>query len=76
MDWLCPSYSKVLANNVKKHYGNLTADVIIHGIVPVIQSGNLQVAVYDLAENMAYLANARASYDTGPMDAYNRWYTT
>lgn len=72
MDWLCPGFDIVLAQQLKKHYGNLTAEVVIRDIVSIEQSGSLHIAVYDLTQNLVYIANAKASYESGPLDAYDR----
>ena len=48
MDWLCPGYSSVLAHVLEMNHGNLTAQVTIRDIVPIVQTGDLHIAVYDL----------------------------
>mmetsp|Transcript_13527 Transcript_13527/g.31136 ORF Transcript_13527/g.31136 Transcript_13527/m.31136 type:complete len:438 (+) Transcript_13527:18-1331(+) len=72
MDWLCPGYSEVLARQIKAHHGNITAENTIRDIVPITQTGNLHIAVYDLSNSVFYVANARASYETGKAMAYDR----
>ena len=72
MDWLCPGYSAVLAKQLQKYHGNLTADLVIHEIIPLVQSGDLHIAVYDLALDVMYVSNARADQETGPAMAYDR----
>ncbi|KAL3855217.1 hypothetical protein ACJMK2_014437 [Sinanodonta woodiana] len=72
MDWLCPGYSEVLARQLNKHYGNLTAEITIRDIVSIVQSGSLHIAVYDFDNNLVYVANARATYESGPLNAYDR----
>ena len=72
MDWLCPGYSAVLAKQLQKYHGNLTADLVIHDIIPVVQSGDLHIAVYDLVLDMMYVSNARGDHETGPTMAYDR----
>ncbi|KAK6166612.1 hypothetical protein SNE40_023263 [Patella caerulea] len=74
MDWDCPAFNEVLAKQILVNYGSLTAETVIRDVVPIVQTGNVQVAVYDLTQNIAYLANARASYETGPTYAYERTY--
>ncbi|XP_025105815.1 protein dcd1B-like [Pomacea canaliculata] len=74
MDWLCPGYSEVLARQLTLYHGNLTAELLMREVVPIVQTGSLQVAVYNLTSNMVLLANARASYETGPDNAYERQY--
>lgn len=72
MDWLCPGFSKVLARQLKKHHGNITADVVIRDVVSIEQSGSLHIAVYDLTNNLVYIATARGKSESGPLDAYDR----
>ena len=72
MDWLCPNYSEVLARQINSFHGKLTADVIIREIVSIEQSGSLHIAVYDLVNEFVYIANARGTSESGPLDAYDR----
>ncbi|XP_065179783.1 protein dcd1A-like [Sycon ciliatum] len=72
MDWLCPGYSQVLAERLQTFHGKLTSEVTIHQILPVVQTGDLHVAVYDLAKREVYVANARGGQETGPQYAYDR----
>ncbi|ESP01180.1 hypothetical protein LOTGIDRAFT_172703 [Lottia gigantea] len=75
MDWDCPSFNSVLAKQIQTYYGNITAEVVIRNIVSIVQTGNMQVAVYDLTQNIAYLSNAKATYEsTGGKYAYERQY--
>lgn len=48
MDWLCPGYSDVMARQLSSLHGNLTAANTISSVVPIVQTGDLHVAVYDL----------------------------
>ena len=72
MDWLCPGYSQVLARQLITLHGNLTAEATIRAVVPIVQTGDLHIAVYDFPRNVMYVANARADYETGPDFAYDR----
>ncbi|XP_045191450.2 protein dcd1B-like [Mercenaria mercenaria] len=72
MDWLCPGFSEVLARQLTKHHGNLSPDVVIRDVVSIEQSGSLHIAVYDLTNKQVYIANARGTYESGPLDAYDR----
>ncbi|WAR12323.1 DCD1A-like protein [Mya arenaria] len=72
MDWLCPSFSEVLARQISTHYGNLSPDVIVRDIVSIEQSGSLHIAIYDMANEAVYIANARSSTESGPLNAYER----
>lgn len=73
MDWNCPAFNKVLGKQLTKHHGNITVENTIRDVVSIVQTGNLQVAVYDLTKNLAYLSNAKASYESGPQYAYERF---
>lgn len=72
MDWLCPGYSEVLARQINSFHGRLTADVIIREVVSIEQSGSLHIAVYDMTKDFVYIATARGSGESGPLDAYDR----
>lgn len=72
MDWLCPGYSSVLAKLLQQYHGNLTADLVIHDVIPVLQSGDLHIAVYDLNLEAMYVSNARGDGEIGPTMAYDR----
>ena len=73
MDWLCPGYSQVLAKQLTTYHGNVTAENTIHNIVSIVQTGDLHVAVYDLPNELLYVANAKADSESGPLHAYDRW---
>lgn len=76
MDWLCPGYNKVLHDQLVKNYGKLTAEVTIHDVVPIVQTGNLHIAVYDLTGRYMYVAFARrGDVSSGPQYAYDRTFT-
>lgn len=72
MDWLCPGYSEVLAKQLSYYHGNVTAANTIHDIVSIVQTGDLHVAIYDMAHDHLYVANARADSESGPAYAYER----
>lgn len=73
MDWNCPAFNEVLGKQLTKHHGNITVKNTIRDVVSIVQTGNLQVAVYDLTKNLAYLSNAKSSYESGPQYAYERF---
>ena len=72
MDWLCPGYNSVLAKQLTTLHGNLTAENTIRDVVPIVQTGDLHIAVYDLPKEILYVANAKADDETGPPMAYDR----
>eukprot|EP00040_Diaphanoeca_grandis_P022057 m.118015 g.118015 ORF g.118015 m.118015 type:complete len:442 (+) comp28627_c0_seq1:48-1373(+) len=72
MDWLCPGYTTVLHAQLQKNYGDITAATTIHDIVPIVQTGDLHIAVYDLTNMIMHVANARKTGAGGPALAYDR----
>lgn len=73
MDWLCPSFSQKLAEEINAHYGKLTAEAAIK-FLGEVQTGDLHVAFYDLTHQQMYVANARGANESGPANAYARQY--
>ena len=41
-------------------------------MVGSVKTGNLQAVIYDLQQMVMYVANAKASNEQGPNDAYDR----
>jgi len=73
MDWLCPGYNSVLNRQLTSYYGQINAANTIAYILPIVQTGDLHAAVYDLDNNQMYISYARASGDTvGAQYAYDR----
>jgi len=73
MDWLCPGYNSVLHRQLQAYYGQINAQNTIQNIVPIVQTGDLHVAIYDLTNDNMYVSFARADGDTvGAQYAYDR----
>lgn len=72
MDWLCPGFNEVLARQLTRYHGNLTAEVTIREIVPIVQTGDLHIAVYDLTKELVYVSYARGKDESGAQYAYDR----
>lgn len=72
MDWLCPGYSEALGKALTSFHGNLTARATISHVVPIVQTGDLHIAVYEHRNHTLYVANARGHSETGPDMAYDR----
>jgi len=74
MDWLCPGYSKPLHDQLASLHGTLTPSLIASHVVPIVQTGDLHVAVYDLTPSALSLltSNAAAPGEAGPKMAYDR----
>jgi hypothetical protein len=75
MDWVCPGYNKVLSEQIQKFYGNITAENTISDILPIVQTGDLHAAIYDLVNMRFWVAFAAPSFSSDPNKmAYNRQY--
>jgi isopenicillin-N N-acyltransferase-like protein len=72
MDWLCPNYSVVLHRQLAMLHGSLSVAKTIQEVVPIVQTGDLHIAIYDLTKMMMYIANAKSASETGPAMAYDR----
>jgi hypothetical protein len=72
MDWLCPSYQYKLYQQITAQYGQITPESTIQNISAVVKTGNLHTAVYDLSDNILYVANAHGSNEHGLIPAYQR----
>ena len=72
MDWLCPGYNQVLAQQLTSLYGNITVENGIRSITSIVQTGSLITTYYDFKENVIYTANARGVNESGPENAYDR----
>ena len=63
---------QVLHRQLAKLHGELTVEATIQQVVPIVQTGDLHVAIYDLTSMMMSVANARGANETGPKMAYDR----
>mmetsp|Transcript_4788 Transcript_4788/g.6599 ORF Transcript_4788/g.6599 Transcript_4788/m.6599 type:complete len:452 (+) Transcript_4788:41-1396(+) len=78
MDWLCPSYTSVLGEQLKKYHGSIDEEVVIRNILPTVQTGSLHVAVYDLTRSLMHLSFYRPDGNNNadqPLNAYERQFT-
>eukprot|EP01095_Lingulamoeba_sp_RSL-Kostka_P016851 TRINITY_DN8433_c0_g1_i1.p1 TRINITY_DN8433_c0_g1~~TRINITY_DN8433_c0_g1_i1.p1 ORF type:complete len:457 (+),score=165.35 TRINITY_DN8433_c0_g1_i1:79-1449(+) len=75
MDWDCPAFNAVLSDQLKKYYGNITAQNAIQYISSVEQSGDNHIAYYDLTSMEFYVSFAAPHLVGGPIEAYSRQYT-
>ncbi|KAA0153182.1 hypothetical protein FNF27_07763 [Cafeteria roenbergensis] len=76
MDWDCPGYNAVLHRQLATSYRNITAATTIRDIVPIVQTGDTHVAVYDFAREHMYVSFMRHANSTvGPDSAYDRQFT-
>jgi hypothetical protein len=73
MDWICPYYQHVMADQLTAMHGRITPELSISNITAVVQTGSLHVAVMDLTDQILYVANARGTQDdSGSLHAYAR----
>ena len=77
MDWLCPAYTKLLGQKLSEYHGKLDGPMTAREVVPIVQTGDLHIAITDFKANAVYLANARSSKrpKTEPLKAYDRTFT-
>jgi len=74
MDWDCPSYNKVLHDQLITFYGNITVENTITHILPTMQTGDTHVAIYDLTNNFMYVSHVGPN-GTPNRSAYQRPFT-
>jgi len=74
MDWLCPSFHQRLHDLLVENHGNITGELAARVIVPGLNSGNLQVVVYDLTYEKVYLSYGHVNEGNKKVDAYLRPY--
>ena len=77
MDWLCPTYTGVLGEQLGKYVGSIDEYTVVKNILPTVQTGNLHIALYDLTDMNMHVSFARgASADSSePFYAYERQFT-
>ena len=66
MGWICPGYNLVLSEQIKKFYGNITAEITISDILPIVQTGDLHAAIYDLVNMQLWVGFAAPSFSQDP----------
>ena len=77
MDWLCPSYTSVLGEQLQKYHGSIDEDVVVRNILPTLQSGSLHAVVYDLTRSLMHVSFYRPDKadESEPLYAYERQFT-
>lgn len=55
-----------------QNYGNISAQITIRKIAPGLNSGNLQVVIYDLSKEKVYFAYGYVSEDKKKTNAFQR----
>ena len=66
------TYTSVLYTQLTKVYGKISAANTITDIVPIVQTGDLHIALYDLSKMIMHISVARRDGQTGPQMAYDR----
>ena len=77
MDWDCPAWTSLLGKKIlEEGYadGNLTAEGTIRYVNPIVQTGNLHVAIYEPNNAIFYISQSIGSKMEGPKFAYERPY--
>ena len=77
MDWDCPNYDIVLAAQLNKSYGALSPDYYISHVLPIVQTGDVHAAVYDLTDQLLYVSYEATNSSSVPIpfNAYDRQFT-
>ena len=75
MDWICPNDNRMLAAQLRRHHGNLTAARTISDIVSYVGTGDVHIAIYEHASMHMYVATARPEGAKGTLGAYGRQFT-
>eukprot|EP00945_MAST-04E_sp_MAST-4E-sp1_P005993 g5993.t1 len=77
MDWDCPAWTSLLGKQIRKEghgNGNMTAEATIRYINPIVQTGNLHVAIYEVEKGIVYISHSVGSKHSGQKNAYERPY--
>ena len=72
MDWNCPPFHERLHELLVKYHGNITAELTVRKIIPGLNSGNLQIAIYDLSYEKIYFAYGIRDEKGHAVNAYRR----
>ena len=72
MDWLCPPFHERLHELLTNNHGLITAEMTVRQIIPSLNSGNLQIAVYDLSNDKVYFSYGMKDEKGHNVDAYFR----
>ena len=77
MDWLCPNYDTVLAQQLQTYYGFIDEQTLVRNILPTVQTGDLHAAIYDVTASQVYVSFMRTGYadPNEPLYAYERQFT-
>lgn len=62
------------AQILQDHHGEITAELTVGTLLPSLTSGNLQTVIYDLTNQVVYIAFGYLSPDGKKTNAYDRPY--
>jgi hypothetical protein len=77
MDWDCPGWTKPLGEKLRGMHGQISAERAAREVNAPLQTGNLHVAIYEIAAGRMLLAHAAGAAQKeagGPKFAYERPY--
>ena len=77
MDWDCPGWTKPLGEKLRAMHGKISAEAAAREVNAPLQTGNLHVAIYEIAAGrmlLAHAAGAQQKAAGGPKFAYERPY--
>jgi hypothetical protein len=72
MDWDCPAWTGLLGDKLRQFSGRLTPAITVREITPLVQTGSLHVAIYELEDEVLYLSTSLPSTAEGPRKAFER----
>lgn len=70
-------YNRVLSQQLLKYHGSLTPAATINDVLPIVQTGDVHAAVYDLTDQQMYVSFyvTNSSSVPTPVNAYDRAFT-
>ena len=74
-DWICPNDNRMLAHQLQKLHGKITAENTISDITSYVGTGDVHTIIYDHAGMKMFVATARPDGGAGPLPAYQRQFT-
>ncbi len=61
-----------MASLLQQYHGKINPQIAIQYIIPLLTSGNLQVTLYDLSDQMMYVSYSKKDGAPGPLKAFDR----
>jgi isopenicillin-N N-acyltransferase-like protein len=72
MDWVCPYYQHLMYRQLSALHGRLTPENTASNVTAVVGTGDLHIGIFDLTDDVLFVANARGANQTGGRRAYQR----